>query len=196
MSVPNAQTARTAGLRSARTADSETKRRRALATIEALEAAGTLITFPNVAKAARVSTWLTYSEGIREHIEAARRRQGDAASSEPSVPSPGRQKTSAAGLRTDLALARSEISRLRNEADNLRRRLRLHLGSEIEGPDRAALIARVAELETLNRQAVAERDARAGEANSAGRRVNELEDDLAATRESLRRVIKADNRGR
>lgn len=196
MSATEAHAARMAALRSARAADSQAKRRRARAAIAALEAAGSLITFPAVAKAAGVSTWLAYSSGIREHIEAARRRQADASGSEPSGPPAARQRTSAAGLRTDLALARSEIGRLRAEADKLRQRLRLHLGAEIDGPDRAALIPRVAELEALNRQLVAERDARAAEAQAAGRRVSELDDELAAVRESLRRVIRAENRGR
>ncbi|MDA8282320.1 MAG: DUF6262 family protein [Actinomycetota bacterium] len=196
MSATEAQAARTAALRSARTADSQAKRARALAAIEALESAGTLISFPAVAKAAGVSTWLAYSSGIREHVEAARRRQTDAVGSERSTSPAAPQRTSAAGLRTDLALARSEIGRLRAEADQLRQRLRLHLGAEIESSDHAGLIARAAELEAVNRQLVVERDARAGEAESAARRVGELEDELAAVRESLRRVMRAENRGR
>jgi hypothetical protein len=51
-----------------------------------------------------------------------------------------------------------------------------------------------ADLETINRQLVAERDARTIEADAAKRRVTELEDELSAARESLRRVIKAKNR--
>jgi hypothetical protein len=60
--------------------------------------------------------------------------------------------------------------------------------------DRAQLTARVADLETINRRLVAERDARAIEADTANRRVAELEDELSAARESLRRVIKSHNR--
>lgn len=69
-----------------------------------------------------------------------------------------------AGLRPDLAVAREEIRRLRAERDGLRQRLRLQLGAEIEGPERAELIGRVADLEALNRHLVAERDARGAEA--------------------------------
>ena len=68
------------------------------------------------------------------------------------------------------------------------------LGAEIEQPDRAELIARVAALEAANRQYLAERDARATEADTAQRRVEQLEDDLTAARESLRRVIRDTNR--
>ncbi len=196
MTTPTPAPAPTAALHAARAKDSQDKRGRALAAIGALEAAGTLITFPAVAKAAGVSTWLTYAEGIREHVEAARRRQANGEVAGPSCPSRPDNRATPAGLRTDLAVAREEIRRLRAEADKLHRRLRLHLGAEIEGPDRAQLIARVAELEAVNRQVVAERDARAAEADTARRRVVEQEDELTAVRESLRRVIRAENRGR
>jgi len=188
--------ARTAALQAARAKDSHDKRQRALAAIEALETAGVPVTFPAVAKAAGVSTWLVYSEGIREHLEAARSRQADhSADAAPKARLPDGQRATSASLRTDLAVARQEIRRLRAEHDKLRKRLRLHLGAEIEGPDRAQLIARVTDLETVNRQLVAERDARTAETNTTRRRVAELEDDLTAARESLRRVIRTENRG-
>lgn len=188
---------RAAALKAARSADSQAKRRAVLAAIASLETAGATITFTSVAKAAGVSTWLAYSQGIREHVQAARARQ--AAGSTDKTPASrvadGNRPTPA-GLRTDLALARSEITRLRAETDKLRKRLQLHLGAEIEGPDRAGLIKRAAELESLNRQLVAERDGRGAEAEAAKLRVVELEDELVAVRESLRRVIRAENRGR
>jgi len=68
------------------------------------------------------------------------------------------------------------------------------LGAEIDGPDRAELIARVADLESRTRQLLTERDARTTEADHAQRRIHDLEDDLSAARESLRRVIKDHNR--
>ena len=83
--------------------------------------------------------------------------------------------------------------RISVEKDKLRARLRLQLGAEIEGPDKAELIARVAGLEAATRQLAAERDARAAEASHVQRRVRELEDDLTAARESLRRVIRQAN---
>lgn len=184
---------RTAGLRAARAKDSADKRRRAREAIIALEAAGTPVTAAAVANAAGVSTWLIYADGLREHLDQARHRQ------ELPVPiparAPGRQASpTPAGLRTDLALARDEIRRLRADNDKLRHRLRLRLGAEIDGPARAELTARVADLETANRQLLAERDARTTEAHDVQRRIRGLEDDLTAARESLRRVIKEHNR--
>jgi Family of unknown function (DUF6262) len=192
MSITTANQIRAAALKAARAKDSELKRRRALAALEALEASGAAITFTAVAKAAGVSTWLVYADGIREHIDVARRRQAHSAAPAP-TPS-GKHTTKSASLRTDLAIAREQIKALRAEQNKLQQRLRLQLGAELEAPDRAHLTARVADLEAINRQLVAERDARTIEADTARSRVGELEDELSAARESLRRVIKAQNR--
>ena len=193
MSITTANQIRAAALKAARAKDSELKRRRALAALEALEASGAAITFTAVAKAAGVSTWLVYADGIREHIDAARHRQAHHGGAPAPTPSAKRTTTSDS-LRTDLAIAQEQIKTLRAERDKLQQRLRLQLGAELEAPDRAHLTARVADLETVNRQLVAERDARAIEAQTAKGRITELEDELSAARESLRRVIKAQNR--
>ena len=189
-------TDRTAALKAARAKDSNDKRRRVLQTVKAMESAGQPITAAAVATAAGVSTWLVYADGIREHLDAARARQSQAMHGAPPAVGPhtGDQPVTSAGLRTDLAVARHEIHRLRTDLDKLRGRLRLQLGAEIEQPDRAELIARVAALEAANRQFLAERAASAAQADTAQRRVEQLEDELTAARESLRRVIRDTNR--
>jgi hypothetical protein len=188
-------TATTRAMLAARAKDSHDKRHRALAAVHALEAAGTPVTATAVATAAGVSTWLVYADGVREHVQDARRRQADREPGPVTAALPGRaEPVSQASLRADLAVARDEIRRLRVERDKLRARLRLQLGAEIEGPDRADLIARVASLETASRQLAAERDARATEASHAQHRIRELEDELTAARESLRRAIRQANR--
>ena len=195
MTTPPGQAARAAALRAARARESRDKRRRALDAVQALESAGAPVTAAAVAATAGVSTWLVYADGVREHLEAARRRQAQHASPAASTaPATGRDQVTSASLRTDLAVARAEIRRLRAEHDKLRNRLRLHLGAEIEGPDRAELITRLANQEAAARQLLAERDARAAEAALAQRRARELEDDLTAARESLRQVIRDTNR--
>jgi hypothetical protein len=193
MSTTTANQVRTAALKAARAKDSQHKRQRTLAALEALEATGAPITFTAVAKAARVSTWLVYADGIREHIDAARHRQNNHHGTGTST-APSTQPATPASLRTDLEIAREQIKALRADRDKLQQRLRLQLGAELEAPDRAHLTARVADLETINRQLVAERDARAIEADTAKRRLAELEDELSAARESLRLVIKVQNR--
>ena len=140
-------TDRTAALKAARAKDSNDKRRRVLQTINTMQTAGQPITAAAVATAAGVSTWLVYADGIREHLDAARQRQAsDGGPPAATGTHTGQQPVTAAGLRTDLAVARHEIRRLRTDLDKLRGRLRLQLGAEIEQPDRAELIARVAAL--------------------------------------------------
>ncbi len=188
--------ARTAALKAARARDSKDKRERALAAVEALERAGTAVTFSGVAEVAGVSTWLVHADGVREHVEAARRRQADqGVTAAPAAPQ-SHHRATPASLRTDLAVAREQIKALRAEQVRLTQRLRLHLGAEIEGPDRTELITRVANLEAVNRRLVAERDALAAEADLAQGRVRELEDELVAMREALRRVMREENRRR
>jgi hypothetical protein len=193
MSITTANQVRAAALKAARAKDSQRKRQRTLAALQTLETTGAPITFTAVATAAGVSTWLVYADGIREHIDAARHRQAHHGAAPAPTPSAKRTTTSDS-LRTDLAIAQEQIKMLRAERDKLNQRLRLQLGAELEAPDRAHLTARVADLEAINRQLVAERDARAIEADTAKSRVTELEDELCAARESLRRVIKAQNR--
>jgi len=179
----------------ARAKASQDKRQRALDAVQALEAAGTPVTATAVAAAAQVSVWLTYADGVRDHVEAAQRRQAEHQPGPGPVTPPRRgAPVTQASLRTDLAVARDEIRRLRAEHDKLRSRLRLQLGAELEGPDRAALIARAADIEAAARQLAAERDARAAEASHAQRQIRELQDDLTAARESLRRAIRQANR--
>lgn len=187
---------RTAAMKAARAKNSKDKRRAVLAAVESLEHAGAPITFTSVATTAGVSSWLVRADGIREHIEAARRRQVDHDVVAP-LAVPGRHhQATPASLRTDLTIAQEQIKVLRAERDKLTQRLRLHLGAEIDGPDRVVLIDRVAELEAVNRRLVAEHEGRQVQADIAGRRVHELEDELIAARESLRRVIRSENRGR
>jgi hypothetical protein len=193
MSTTAANQARAAALKAARAKDSKLKRRQALAALEAMEASGASITFAAVANVAGVSTWLVYAPGIREHIDAARSRQANTSPGNTPALS-GKHPMTPASLRTDLAIAREQIKTLRAERDKLQQRLRLQLGAEIEGPDRAHLTARVADLEAVNRRLVAERDARSIETDTAKRHVAEFEDELSAARESLRRVIKSQNR--
>lgn len=181
---------KTAGLRAARAKDSQDKRARVLAAIEALETAGAPITAAAIASTAAVSTWLVYADGLRDHLDAARQRQADRPPSTAENPAP----VTPDSVHTDLAIATAEIRRLRADNDKLRNRLRLQLGAEIEGPERAQLIERVATLDDVNRQLLTERDARAAELGLANRRIRELEDDLTAARDSLRQLIKDQNR--
>ena len=179
-----------APLDQARRRTSLDKRQRALTALETLEHHGTKITFTAVARTAGVSTWLTYTPGIREHIEAARTRQ-----THPVTPLPAAgQQPDPTALRTEADLARHEIRQLREERDRLRGALRHQLGRQFDqltGPD---LAARSEELATRNQQ-LADQLQQATAENAALRtRVTALEADLTAARTSLRRMIRDENR--
>ncbi|SDL13253.1 hypothetical protein SAMN04488074_10991 [Lentzea albidocapillata subsp. violacea] len=177
-------------LQEARNRDSRVKRARVKRVIEDMTQAGDRITFAAVARAAEVSTWLVYSPGVREHIDKAMQHQSD----KPARDERAGLTASAASLRTDLELAREEIRQLRGERDKLRHNARLHLGQQLEQVNAAELIARVDELASSN-QELANQLRQALTDNDALRtRTTALEDDLAAARTSLRRMIRNNNR--
>jgi hypothetical protein len=177
-------------LREARQRDSLTKRQRVLTTVREMETAREPITFAAVARTARVSTWLVYAEGVREHIEAAVKRQ----TAQPIADQRARLSPSAASLRVDVELARQEIRDLRTERDKLRDGLRLQLGNRLEALTAKDLIARIDEL-TRHDQHLADQAQQATAHNDVLQaRVVELETDLAAARTSLRRMIRNENR--
>jgi hypothetical protein len=90
-------------LREARRRDSQQKRQRVRDAVSEMLRAGEPVSFAAVARAARVSTWLVYAEGVREHIEHAIARQ----ESQPAAAERSGNEASKAGLRTDLELARA-----------------------------------------------------------------------------------------
>lgn len=90
-------------LAEARRRHSLDKRVRILTILATLEKQGKPLTFAAVARAARVSTWLTYAPGVREHIEAAQLRQAHS-----TPPSATASPPSALNLRTELETARKK----------------------------------------------------------------------------------------
>jgi hypothetical protein len=171
----------------ARRRDSAAKRARVLATVERMLAEDTPITVAAVARTAGVSTWLTYSPGLRDAIAEARSRQLHTTATEPA------QHPAAEGLRTDLALARAEITRLRGERDRQHQQLRLALGARLDNLAKADLLTRLDELTTADTHLAATADQLHADSQTLHTRVAELEDDLAAARTSLRRMIRAEN---
>jgi hypothetical protein len=187
--MPNNDDQRTMRLIAARQQASADKRTRVTVVIDEMLAQGIPITATTVARGAACSTWLVYSHGVRDHLEQARRHQA-----ENGLPTPTTSpRTSTAGLETDLALARHEVSRLRSENQRLHHRLELQLGTELDEPAPRQLRDRIRDLETAHRELLVARDA-------AHHRAEELEAVLATTREDLdaaraatRRVLRAMN---
>ncbi|MFW6725249.1 DUF6262 family protein [Streptomyces sp. MAR4 CNY-716] len=173
----------------ARRRDSLDKRQRVLTALAALEHDGTKITHTAVARTAGVSTWLTYTDGIREHIDAARTRQ----SRTPAVPPPPGTAPTPAGLRAELELARKEIKELRQERDRLHSALRHQLGQQLDTLHAPDLTARVDDLTRENHHLADQLQHATTENTDFRHRITALEDDLAAARTSLRRMMRTEN---
>lgn len=138
-----------------------------------------------------VSSWLVYAPGMRELIDATLDQQRK----HPNAPSANPQAIAApATLATDLAVARAEIQRLRTEQAQHQQQLRRALGVRLDNLAKADLAARVDELTRANIELAATLADSHTENKALHTRIIELEDDLAAVRTSLRRMIRAENR--
>jgi hypothetical protein len=179
-----------APLAEARRRHSLDKRARVLTVLATLEKQGKPLTFAAVARAARVSTWLTYAPGVREHIEAAQLRQAHS-----TPPSAMASSPSPLSLRTELEIARQEIKELRDERDRLQAALHHQLGQQLDAihaPDTASR----ADLNALNQDLTRRLEEAASENATFRSRITALEEDLIAARTSLRRMIRTENTAR
>ncbi|MEU6509735.1 DUF6262 family protein [Streptomyces sp. NPDC046942] len=175
-------------LREARQKDSRDKRARVLSVVDQLIADDEPITFTGVARAANVSHWLVYAEGVREHIEAARRRQGRAAANgaraaakEPS------------GWKLEKQLLREDNRRLREEVERLKGAVRRSLGQQLDQFGTADLGTRVDELTAENQGLQAQRDRALAQVKELTEQLSEVQDDLGSARLTLRRMIRTEN---
>lgn len=183
---------RTSGdvLREARRRDSRDKRGKVLSALNAMVERGECVTFTAVAKAAGVSTWLVYAEGVREHIEQARSQQAAQSRRDKQAG----LTVSQASMTTDLELARADNKRLRVELETLRGTVRRQLGHQLDQLGAADLAERVEELTRQNRALRGELDELKGLHAGIQRQLADTEDDLNAARASLRRMIRDENR--
>lgn len=183
-----------AALTRARRRDSQAKRRRALAALQAMTEAAEPIAFPAVARRALVSVSLLYADrDLATRIAEARDRQRQAGA-ERAARLPTRSLVTEASLRTDLANAKEHIRLLTEEAALLRDRLTRTLGAEadcVQGrvgyPLLDQLEARAADLDADNirmRERVGQLEAE----------IRELTDNLDAAREMNRQLMSHINR--
>ncbi|MFE0147853.1 DUF6262 family protein [Nonomuraea sp. NPDC059007] len=178
-------------LAASRRKDSHEKRARVVAIVDEMAARGDAITFAGVAKTAGVSSWLVYAAGVREYIEAARKKQRgrlhlDAQTGLVSSP---------ASLATDLELSRQQVTTLRAERDQLKVALQRQLGKQLDQIGTADLAARINELTRQNEKLTDDAFQLRQEAVDLAERLADTEDDLAAARSSLRRMIHTENTG-
>ncbi|KPI06143.1 hypothetical protein OK006_6572 [Actinobacteria bacterium OK006] len=177
-------------LAESRRRDSRTKRQRVFSVVEQLLAQGDPVTFAAVARIAGVSNWLVYADGVREHIDKARAQQA-------SSPARDRQSggtASTASLRTDLELSRTEIRTLRDERVKLKAALQRSLGQQLDQAATKDLVARIDELTSHNHELSTQLQQVRQDNTQLSRRLEEAEDDLAAARTSLRRMIRDESR--
>jgi regulator of replication initiation timing len=174
-------------LREARRKQSDRKRSRVFRTVDAMKRDGTEISFAAVARGAGVSNWLVYADGVRHYIEAAREAQA----ARPVRSERTGRTASDASLRTDLELTRQDNRALREESARLKQILRERLGEQLEIASSETLRQRVDTLtEANNRYGDENRQLRA-ESEQLRERLQTTEDDLAAARTSIRRMIRA-----
>lgn len=175
-------------LREARQKDSRDKRARVLSVVDQLLADNEPVTFTSVARAANVSHWLVYADGVREHIEAARHRQSRAAAHD------ARSGARApAGWRVEKQLLQEDNRRLREEAERLRGAVRRSLGQQLDQLGAADLGARVDELTADNQRLQGELSQALARVAELTDQLSEAQDDLAAARASIRRMIRTEN---
>ncbi|MFD4668004.1 hypothetical protein [Streptomyces halstedii] len=179
-----------APLAEARRRHSLDKRARVLTVLAKLEKQGKPLTFAAVARAARVSTWLAYAPGVREHIEAAQLRQAHSTPPSAATASP----PSALSLRTELEIARQEIKDLRDERDRLQAALRHQLGYQLDAIHAPDAATRADELTARNQDLTRRLEEAASENATFRARITALEEDLVvAARTSLRRMIRTES---
>ncbi|MEN8654840.1 DUF6262 family protein [Streptomyces sp. 21So2-11] len=174
----------------ARQKDSREKRAKVLAVVDEMKTKGDRITFLGVAKAAGVSNWLVYSEGVREHIEAARKGQDGTKSRQQSEGA----RASAASLATDLELTRAELRKVRADRDKLKGAVQRGLGQQVDQTGTADLIARIDELTAQLQQRDDGLMSVTAERDQLRTALAEAQDDLIAARTALRNMMRDQNR--
>lgn len=140
------------------------------------------------------TAWFRCSPGPDRLLDAVMPRASANTSRRPSsdrLPSPKRPRPqgSPVGLRTDLAMAREEIKELRVERDQLRAAMRQHLGHQLDQISNRKLTERITELTEANRKLERE----LAQLRPHADRIQELQQDLAAARTSLRQMIRDGN---
>ncbi|WP_331733603.1 DUF6262 family protein (plasmid) [Embleya sp. NBC_00888] len=176
-------------LREARQKASREKRARVIAVVDQMKASGEPISFLAVARIAGVSNWLVYAEGVREHIEEARKSQAKGESRKAKEGA----VASAASVATDFELIRAELRAVRAERDALKAAVQRSLGRQVDQAGSAELVARIRELITQIEVRDETIKALTSERNALKHVLEEAQDDLISSRTALRNMIRGQN---
>lgn len=180
---------RVARLTRSRQEQSAAARARIGPAVSELEDAGIRVSVAAVARKAGVSDWLvrhTPDAMLAVREAQARQREGGI---EPHPLSP-RDGVSAASLRTDLALARDDIKRLRNENRQLRQALQRRLGASAEQVSTGELRERIRELESHNGTLLAQRDHAEQTSETRQQRIRELEEQVEGQAAAIEQLMR------
>lgn len=184
-------TQRTQQLIDARRRDSQTKKQRALHSIQSLQLAGSRVSFLAVATDAAVSTWFVYNHPeVRAAITTAIEQQTtEGVIDRRTTIEPLSQNS----LRAELLTAREEIRALRKERTALRQRLQANLGDILDHATRTELLNRISDLETENLTLTTEAEDARSEADRTQRQLDEMTLELDGARTAYRRLMRQNN---
>ena len=183
-----------AALRKARQADGRLKRQAAIEAIEAIENAGSPISFPVVARHAGVSVSFLYANrDLAGRIATARDRQHQAGQDR-AWQLPARSLVTEASLRVELANAKEHLRRLTEEIAALRHRLARHLGAEADIARGLALAPALDELEQRASELEAENHLQRQHIDRLETNARELTETLEAARAMNRELMTELNR--
>jgi hypothetical protein len=176
-------------LRKARRRDGRLKHQQALEAIEAIETSGEPISFPAVARSARVSVSFLYaSDELAGRIAAARDRQRQAGRDR-AWQLPARSRVTEQSLRTELANTKEQARRLAEEVATLRQRLALQLGAEADAARGLAIAPALDGLEQRAAELEAESYRQRGQINRLKEEARELTETLEAARAMNRELM-------
>lgn len=160
-----------------------------LAVLEEMISRGARVSFVDVQRKARVSTWFVYNNPtVRLAIDAAIKDQQDHGIAAPSMSLDDR---TTAGLRVELANAQAEIRDLRTERDRLRHHLQRSLGNQLDAMSKHELVEQLRAAEQDNARLRAELRSTAAELASTSQERDEASANCDGAQLALRQMMRA-----
>ncbi len=182
-------------LRRTRRHDSRTKRQRAAETIDAFEQGGEPVSFPAIARRARVSVSLLYSDPeLASRIATARDRQRQAGRQR-AWQLPARSLLTEQSLHAELANTKEQARQLTEEVTVLRQRLARQLGADADLARGQAMRPMLEQLEERSAEVEADNHTLRQRVTQLEGELSERTDTLDAARAMNRELMSELNRG-
>ena len=182
-------------LRRTRRHDSRTKRQRGAETIDAFEQGGEPVSFPAIARRARVSVSLLYSDPeLASRIATARDRQRQAGRQR-AWQLPARSLLTEQSLHAELANTKEQARQLTEEVTVLRQRLARQLGADADLARGQAMRPMLEQLEERSAEVEADNHTLRQRVTQLEGELSERTDTLDAARAMNRELMNELNRG-